>query len=105
MITKASDNAEPSLFSRSVWLAPVALMLLLLATGLGGEPLRGLLSYDRAAITAGQWWRLLTGNFVHLGWYHWFLNELGLVVLVLLCPERLSLMILTRRVVLISLAM
>jgi rhomboid family GlyGly-CTERM serine protease len=80
-------------------------MLLLLATELGGEPLRALLSYDRAAIEAGQWWRLLTGNFVHLGWYHWFLNELGLMVLVLLCPERLSPMILARRVVLIGLAM
>jgi rhomboid family GlyGly-CTERM serine protease len=80
-------------------------MLLLLAAELGGEPLRALLSYDRAEITGGQWWRLLTGNFVHLGWYHWFLNELGLVVLVLLCPERLSLMILARRVVLIGLAM
>jgi len=93
------------MFSRSVWLAPVALMLLLLAIETGGEPLRALLSYDRAAITGGQWWRLLTGNFVHLGWYHWFLNELGLLVLMLLCPERLSVVVFARRVVLIGLAM
>lgn len=105
MISKAYDSAEPGLFTRSVWLAPLVLMLLLLATELGGEPLRELLRYDRAAIAAGQWWRLLSGNFVHLGWYHWFLNELGLLVLVLLCPERLSLMVLARRVLLIGTAM
>ncbi|WP_299688931.1 rhombosortase [Hydrocarboniphaga sp.] len=67
--------------------------------------MRDLLCYQRTAIAAGQWWRLLTGNFVHLGWYHLFLNELGLIVLVLLCPERLSLWVLARRVVLIGLAM
>lgn len=105
MIPKASDNAEPGLFVAAVWRAPVALMLLLVATELGGAWLRDLLCYERGAIGAGQWWRLLTGNFVHLGWYHLFLNELGLVVLVLLCPERLTVGVLARRVVLIGLAM
>ena len=31
---------------------------------------QALLQFDRSAIAAGQWWRLLTGNFVHYGWYH-----------------------------------
>ena len=35
-----------------------------------------------AAIAGGEWWRLLTGNLVHLGWWHLFLNEMGLLVLV-----------------------
>lgn len=80
-------------------------MLLLLMTELGGDWLRDLLCYQRSAIAAGQWWRLETGNFVHLGWYHLLLNELGLVVLVLLCGERLSLWVLARRVLLIGLMM
>ena len=109
MITKASgppsdSRARPG-FAPAIWRAPVALMLLLLGTELGGDALRALLQYDRAAIAGGQWWRLLGDSFVHLGWYHWFLNELGLVVLVLLCPQPLSLFELARRVVLIGLAM
>lgn len=91
--------------SRAVWGPPLVLMALLLATELLGDTGRQWLAYDRAAIEAGQWWRFLTGNFVHLGWYHWFLNELGLVVLVLLCPEPLPPLVWARRVVLIGIAM
>ena len=29
-----------------------------------------LMEYTRAGVEAGQWWRLLTGNFVHFGWGH-----------------------------------
>jgi rhomboid family GlyGly-CTERM serine protease len=35
---------------------------------------QALLQFDRSAIVAGQWWRLLTGNFVHYGWYHLLAN-------------------------------
>jgi rhomboid family GlyGly-CTERM serine protease len=91
--------------SRAVWLPPAVVMALLLLLGLGGEPVRAALRYDAAAIGAGQWWRLLTGNFVHLGWWHLFLNEMGLAVLVLLCPERLSWPVWARRILLLSLGM
>lgn len=91
--------------SAAVWLAPAALMLLLLGTELLGDWGREILRYDRALILDGQWWRLLSGNFVHLGWYHWFLNEMGLVVLVLLCPEVLPLRVWIRRVLLLGTGM
>lgn len=93
-----------------VWLFPVFLMLLIGVLGLGGEPWIDALRYDRFAIAGGEWFRLLTGNLVHLpgntvawnGWqfhgpWHLFLNELGILVLVLLCPERLSLLVWLRR--------
>lgn len=32
------------------------------------------LRFDRQAIEAGQWWRVVTGNWVHLSWGHWWLN-------------------------------
>ena len=91
--------------SRAVWLPPLVLMALLLLLALGGDAARAALRYDAQAIAAGQWWRLLTGNLVHLGWWHLFLNELGLLVLVLLCPERLAWSVWLRRVVLIGLGM
>jgi rhomboid family GlyGly-CTERM serine protease len=39
------------------------------------------LQYDRAAIGAGGWWRLLTAHLVHLDLHHLILNELGLVLI------------------------
>ncbi|MGH8482352.1 MAG: rhombosortase [Nevskiaceae bacterium] len=91
--------------SREVWLPPLAVMALVLVLGLGGEPARALLRYEAAAVAAGEGWRLLTANFVHLGWWHLLLNEIGLAVLVLLCPEKLSWGVWLRRLVLIGLGM
>jgi len=55
----------------------------------GGTPVRLDLRYDRAAVAAGQWWRLFTGNYVHLGWVHVLLDSAGLILLWMLCGERL----------------
>lgn len=88
-----------------VWGPPLCVMGLLLLTELMGNWSREHLSYDRLLIEAGQWWRLLTCNFVHLGWWHWFLNEMGMLVLVLLCPQPLSPAVWLRRLLLLSLGM
>ena len=37
-----------------------------------------LLQYERSAILDGEWWRLLSGHLVHLGWNHLVMNLLGL---------------------------
>jgi rhomboid family GlyGly-CTERM serine protease len=54
---------------------------LLAAVGLGGEPLRDAWSYQRDALAAGEWWRLLSAHFVHLDAGHAVLNGLGLVLM------------------------
>ncbi len=59
-------------------LAVIALILGLSATGEWG---RQTLSYDRNALRAHQWWRLLTAHLVHLSWEHALLNTTGLVLL------------------------
>lgn len=99
MITEAPKGAV------GTWVAPLALMALLLLLELFGDAGRQLLRYDREAIAAGEWWRLLSGNFVHLGWYHWMLNEIGIVVLAMLCPEPLAPAVWLRRLVLIGVGM
>lgn len=48
------------------------------------------LSYQRQEISQGQWWRLLTDNLVHLGFWHWAFNVAGLMIWVFLCPRRLA---------------
>jgi rhomboid family GlyGly-CTERM serine protease len=63
---------------RWIWLL---LILLLLGAVLGlGDSVGALLRYDRSAIAAGGWWRLLTAHIVHLDVHHLILNELGLVL-------------------------
>lgn len=46
--------------------------------------------YERSAILAGQWWRLLTAPIVHLGWIHMLLNATGLMLVFSLFWERVS---------------
>lgn len=46
-----------------------------------GNPAREWLRFDRAGLEEGQFWRLVTGHLVHLGWRHLFLNLAGLGVM------------------------
>jgi rhomboid family GlyGly-CTERM serine protease len=58
------------------------IILLVLDAVLGlGDSVGQLLRYDRSAIAAGGWWRLLTAHIVHLDIHHLALNELGLVLM------------------------
>jgi rhomboid family GlyGly-CTERM serine protease len=62
-------------------LALLAGCAVLLLPVLAGNTGREVLRYDRTALAAGQWWRLLTAHFVHLDFDHAALNSLGLVLM------------------------
>jgi rhomboid family GlyGly-CTERM serine protease len=53
----------------------------LMALTLSGDAGRGALRYERAALAAGQYWRLLTAHVVHLSVRHAALNCLGVALL------------------------
>jgi rhomboid family GlyGly-CTERM serine protease len=70
-------------WTRGELLASGGLVALVLLLGLAGEGVRDALAWNRAAIEAGHWWRLLTGHLVHLGAGHLLLDLTGLVLLLL----------------------
>lgn len=57
-----------------LWLSPAVLMAVLFA---GGEAWGLALSFQPEAIGRGQWWRLVTGHYVHFTAYHTVINALG----------------------------
>jgi rhomboid family GlyGly-CTERM serine protease len=66
---------------RGYGVALLCVCALLAVPELIGEPARRLLSFDREAIGAGEWWRLLSAHFVHIDLEHAVLNSLGLVLM------------------------
>jgi len=48
------------------------------------------LRYERSPIINNEWWRLLSGNFVHLGWTHLWMNLAGLALIWILLGRLLS---------------
>lgn len=48
------------------------------------------LAYERSLIANGQWWLLLSGNFVHLGANHLWMNMAGLALVVALVWKHYS---------------
>ncbi len=73
---RARIPRNPLLLQR--WLLPVVVLVVSLALLAGGDFAREGLRYERAAIAAGEFWRLVSGHFVHLGSSHVALNMAGL---------------------------
>ena len=62
-------------------LAAAALTGLMLALAVAGPRAIEALRYERGAIAAGEWWRLLGAHFVHFDLRHLLLNLCGLALL------------------------
>ena len=70
---------EPSrLLQSSAW--QLVLFLALLCITLQYTDLADVLDYQRSLIANGHWWLLLSGNFVHLGPAHLWMNLAGLAL-------------------------
>ena len=71
----------PLLRQSKLYVVPLVVAALSIVAQLGGDSVQKLLQYDRDAILYGEIWRLLTGNFLHLGSMHLLLNLAGLVLI------------------------
>lgn len=68
----------------------LAIALLCIGLGLGGEAAREWGRFEREALQAGELWRLVTAHLVHLGWGHLWLNVLALGLMGLLFDRLVS---------------
>ena len=59
----------------------LGIAVLLLLPELAGDAARAALRYERMAIAAGEWWRLITAHFVHIDLEHTLLNVMGVVLM------------------------
>lgn len=66
------------------WWLPFTLGVSSLAAELGGETVRAALRYSRPDIGEGELWRLASGHLVHLGWSHFAMNVVALLLIWLL---------------------
>ncbi len=73
--------AEALQWDRGRWIWLLLILLILDGVLALGDSVGDALRYDRGAIAAGGWWRLLTAHTVHLDLHHLLLNELGLVLM------------------------
>lgn len=66
---------------------PIAVALLLLLIFILPETIKSTLTFERELIIQGQWWRVLTGQWVHWGTAHLLLNIAGVWLVWLLFAE------------------
>ncbi|HSG59000.1 MAG TPA: rhombosortase [Woeseiaceae bacterium] len=72
------------------WLVPIGVTLAAVAIAAAGDAGREYLRYDRSGIADGEFWRLVTGHFVHLGVSHLLLNLAGLMLVWFLLGQYLT---------------
>ncbi len=66
------------------WRVVLVIALLCFCIAAFGDAARELLRYERVAIAEGEYWRLLSAHFAHLGYPHLALNLAGLLLVWLL---------------------
>ncbi len=87
---RQADSGQRERTLSAPWMAVLVLAVISLAIAAFGDDGRAWFAYDRAAISAGEYWRLLTGHFTHLSWQHLFYNFVGLSLITYLVAAELK---------------
>ena len=74
------DSSHQTSANIQAWLLPIIVVVVSGALELGDDSAREWFRFDRDLIISGQYWRLLTGHFVHLGLSHFALNAAALLL-------------------------
>ena len=76
----ATDEFSTKQFFSEWWFSLLVLVTIL-TTASFGDSLTQVLSLKRDMINQGEWWRIITGQFVHLTTNHTLLNATGYIIL------------------------
>ena len=87
---RQADSGHRKRTLSAPWMAVLVMAAISLAVAAFGDDGRAWFAYDRAAISAGEFWRLLTGHFTHLSWQHLFYNFVGLSLITYLVAADLK---------------
>lgn len=85
-MSDADAVQSPLRYVRTCWLLGL-LFAVLVSLGLLGDTARFGLRYEREAILSGEYWRLVSGHFVHGTHQHLILNLAGLALIAALFPR------------------
>ena len=86
---REGDSGHHERLLGAAWKGAIGLSTIALAIAMLGDGGRDWLAFDRAAISAGEYWRLVTAHVTHLGWQHLFYNLTGLAVITYLVGTKL----------------
>lgn len=75
---------------RAAWAPCIVVAIAVFVIGAFGSNVADALRYERSAVLQGQFWRLVTGNLVHIGPTHLALNLAGLALVCGLYPKTLT---------------
>lgn len=76
-------------FVRRWWMITPAILIVTVGLVSAYEFWQWDVSWQQSLIRSGEYWRVFTGHWLHLGWNHWWMNALGIVLILWLLPELL----------------